>query len=71
MIKDVLSSIGGVGGYGVISVLLFFTVFVGVILWACGLKKPHLEAMSRLPLEEPPSTGSDGGGTSKEHPGYE
>ena len=29
MIKNVLSDIGGVGLYGVISISLFFTVFIG------------------------------------------
>jgi hypothetical protein len=51
MIQNVLTHIGGVGVYGVLSVILFFLVFLGVLVWAFGLRKPYLEAMSRLPLE--------------------
>ena len=51
MIQNVLSGIGGVGVYGVIAVLLFFAVFLGVLYWAVGLRRPYLERMSRLPLE--------------------
>jgi hypothetical protein len=52
MIEQVLSSIGGVGMYGVISICLFFAVFVGVLIWMVTLKKPYLSSMSKLPLED-------------------
>lgn len=52
MIKNVLSDIGGVGVYGVVSVCLFFTVFLGTVLWALCRKKTFLETMSRLPLHD-------------------
>jgi cbb3-type cytochrome oxidase subunit 3 len=51
MIQKVLTSIGGVGNYGVIAVVLFFAVFMGVLVWAFGLRRPFLDRMSRLPLE--------------------
>ena len=51
MIQNVLNGIGGVGVYGVISICLFFAVFVGVLLWTLCLKKPYLNAMRELPLE--------------------
>ncbi len=51
MIQKVLSSIGGVGNYGVIAVILFFIVFLGVLFWAFGLRKTYLDRMSQLPLE--------------------
>ena len=51
MIKNVLTDIGGVGIYGVISICLFFAVFSGSLIWAMGLRKPFLESMSALPLE--------------------
>jgi hypothetical protein len=51
MIQNVLHNMGGVGMYGVISICLFFAVFVGVLLWTLCLKKPYLNAMSELPLE--------------------
>ena len=64
MIENVMHSIGGTSMYGVISICLFFAVFVGVLVWTICLKKPYLNAMGELPLEgesapkselEPPS----------------
>ena len=52
MIKNVLSNIGGVGLYGVISICLFFAVFIGMVVWAMRLKKPFLNSMSGLPLND-------------------
>jgi cbb3-type cytochrome oxidase subunit 3 len=52
MIQKVLSAIGGVGVYGVIAVLLFFGVFLGVLVWALRLRAPYLDHMSRVPLED-------------------
>jgi hypothetical protein len=54
MIKNVLTHIGGIGLYGVISICLFFAVFVGVLLWAFTLKSGYLNSMRRLPLEDEP-----------------
>jgi hypothetical protein len=48
----VMSKIGGVGLYGVISICLFFAVFVGVLVWTLCLKKPYLNTMRQLPLDD-------------------
>jgi len=52
MIKNVLSDIGGVGLYGVISISLFFAVFIGMLIWALRIKKPFTQHMSALPLQD-------------------
>lgn len=52
MIKNVLSEIGGVGLYGVISISLFFTVFIGMLIWVCRMKKSFAQSMSALPLHD-------------------
>lgn len=52
MIKNVLTSIGGVEVYGVISVCLFFTVFLVAVLLALRMKKSVAEKISALPLED-------------------
>jgi hypothetical protein len=52
MIKNVVSDIGGVGIYGVISICLFFAVFSGALIRALCLKKPFLNAMGALPLHD-------------------
>lgn len=59
MIQKVLSGIGGVGVYGVISVVLFFAVFVGVLVWVWSLRRPYLEHMSQLPLENQADSKTD------------
>jgi hypothetical protein len=51
MLENVLGRIGGVGMYGVISIILFFAVFLGVLVWMIGLKKSYLEKMRELPLD--------------------
>ena len=52
MIKNVLSDIGGVGLYGVISISLFFAVFIGMLIWAFSMKKTFAQKMSALPLND-------------------
>lgn len=52
MIKNVLEHIGGVGVYGVLSIVIFFTFFAGVLFWATRLKKDELNSMSTLPLDD-------------------
>jgi len=52
MIKNVLTSIGGIGLYGVISVCLFFLVFSVAFVRACLLEKQFLNSMSVLPLDD-------------------
>ena len=59
MIENVMSRIGGVGIYGVISICLFFAVFLGVLIWTLCLKKTYLDAMRQLPLEESSSPEPD------------
>jgi cbb3-type cytochrome oxidase subunit 3 len=60
MIKAVLEHIGGVGLYGVISVCLFFVVFLGVLVRVARMKRAHAEAIAALPLNDgetdPPPT---------------
>ena len=51
MIKNVLTHIGGVENFGIISISLFFIVFIGMLVWAFGRKRAYLDAMSALPLE--------------------
>jgi len=52
MIKNVLENIGGIHIYGIISICLFFSFFLGMLVWVCRLKKSHLDSMSAMPLED-------------------
>jgi hypothetical protein len=51
MIEKVLSNMGGVDAYGVISICIFFACFGGILLWAFSLKKTYLNSMRDLPLD--------------------
>ena len=61
MIKNVLTCIGGVEAYGVISLCLFFLVFGVALIRALALKKPYLNSMSLLPLEDEAQPASKSG----------
>lgn len=52
MIQNVLKEVGGIGLYGVISICLFFLVFSVAFVRACLLKRPFVQAMSALPLND-------------------
>jgi cytochrome c oxidase cbb3-type subunit IV len=52
MMEKVLTSIGGVGAYGVISICIFIALFALVTIWMLCLKKPYLQTMRSLPLED-------------------
>lgn len=52
MIKNVLSDLSGIELYGIVSVLLFFLVFSGAIVFALLKKKPFLNYMGALPLSD-------------------
>lgn len=64
MIQQVLTSIGGVGAYGVISVTLFFAAFVGILIWVLGLKRSYLDTMRGLPLADDAEPDRHGSSTS-------
>jgi hypothetical protein len=52
MEEKVLSSIGGIGTYGVISICIFFTFFTGMLVWVFSLRRSQVEACGQLPLDE-------------------
>jgi hypothetical protein len=51
MYQNVLESIKGIGLYGVVSILIFFIFFTGMLVWALALKKNYLNTMGNLPLD--------------------
>jgi ethanolamine transporter EutH len=59
MIQNVLKSLGGIEVIGVISIILFFACFLGVLLWTFFLKKSYVDTMSRLPLDKNAAAGAD------------
>jgi hypothetical protein len=51
MIQNILRHLGGIEHYGVLSLCLFCTVFVGVLVWAFLQRKTHLDYMARVALD--------------------
>jgi hypothetical protein len=51
MIQNILSHLGGVEHFGIVSLCLFCTVFIGVLFWTFLQNKSHLEYMSRVALD--------------------
>lgn len=54
MIKSILTHIGGIEHYGIISMCLFVFVFVGMLIWVFTMKKPHLDNMAAAALDKQP-----------------
>lgn len=55
MIRNVMEGIGGsIAAFPIISLVIFVTFFLGVILWALSLNRHHLDHMRQLPLESEP-----------------
>ena len=52
MISEVLSAIGGVAFYPIVTLLLFLTTFLGVVIWTLRLRRSEVARISRLPLED-------------------
>ena len=52
MIKNILQDIGGIGIYGIVSLCLFFSVFVGALLWTVIQRASFCRHMGALPLED-------------------
>jgi hypothetical protein len=51
MIQNILRHLGGIQQYGIVSLCLFGTVFIGVLIWAFLQKKSHLDYMAGAALD--------------------
>ena len=52
MIRNVLQNMGGhIEAYPIISLVIFFSIFIGMLLWVFSLSRNHVQHMSNLPLE--------------------
>jgi hypothetical protein len=61
MIEKILHYIGGIEQYGIASMCLFGSIFIGVLIWAFLQKKSHLDYMARVALDpEPEEAGGTG-----------
>ena len=52
MIKNVAHDLGGIGIYGIFSIFLFISFFLGMLIWVVCARKSYIESMRALPLED-------------------
>ncbi|MFB9862757.1 hypothetical protein EFA69_19275 [Rufibacter immobilis] len=51
MYKNVLQSIAGIEIYPIISFVIFFAFFIGLIAYVVVVKKEHVQSMKAMPLQ--------------------
>ena len=51
-VKHNLETIAGIEVFPIISLLIFFTFFVGLGLWVYSYKKDTIQEMSQIPLDD-------------------
>lgn len=51
-IKHNLETISGIEIYPIISLLIFFTFFIGLFVWVFTYKKDKIKELSELPLKD-------------------
>ena len=61
MIRNILTDISGIGLFPILSLLLFFVVFVAVVIYVICMDPRVVARMSLLPLDNNPETETRGG----------
>ncbi|AKQ44955.1 hypothetical protein TH63_03830 [Rufibacter radiotolerans] len=51
MYKEILQSIDGIAIYPIISFLIFFIFFLGLIAYVVLVKKEYIQSMKEMPLQ--------------------
>jgi len=59
MFGELLKS-SGAGNFQIAVMIFFFLIFIGVIVWMIRLKKPYIEKMENLPLQDSNSYSTNG-----------
>ena len=57
MLKDIFESMSGISVFGLISMIFFFILFLGVIYWVIRADKIYLKKMENMPLDSSPIDG--------------
>jgi cbb3-type cytochrome oxidase subunit 3 len=52
MLRDIFKSVGGIEGYGLVSMIIFVVFFALLTLHTLSLKKKEVEDYSRMPLDD-------------------
>ena len=62
MFQYLFDSIAGVEIFPIISLILFFLVFIGIVVWAIRADKKYLKKMEELPLDMSNNNGEQNNG---------
>ncbi len=52
MLKEIFRAIPGINIFPLISLILFFTIFVIVTIWILRVKESYIKKMEELPLDD-------------------
>ncbi len=62
MFQYLFDSIAGIEIFPIISLLLFFSLFLGIVFWAVRVDKNYLKKMEELPLDVSKNNGEQNNG---------
>jgi len=62
MFKYLFDSMAGVEIFPIISLILFFGLFIGIVIWAIRADKNYLKKMEELPLDVSNNNGEQDNG---------
>jgi cbb3-type cytochrome oxidase subunit 3 len=51
MFKEIFESMSDIGVFGLISMIFFLLIFLGVIYWTIRADKKYLKKMENMPLD--------------------
>jgi cytochrome c oxidase cbb3-type subunit 4 len=51
MIRDLIESIAGIEFFGLLSLFIFFALFIGILYWTIKADKTYINKMKNLPLD--------------------
>ena len=52
MLSNYLTSIENVTLFPIIGLIVFFTIFVGILIWVLKKDKPYMEKLASIPFQE-------------------
>ena len=57
MFGEIISNMPNISIFPIITTVVFFLVFIGIMIWALRANKSYIKKMSELPLDSPVRNG--------------
>ena len=51
MFKQIFESMSDIGVFGLVAMILFFLIFLGIVYWTIRADKKYLKKMENMPLD--------------------